>query len=120
MADLLLTAHVVWTVEEDGIRAVGLAESEEPEDGYLLIQAGPGAGAAEIYLEINDEIFGAEGALDRVAFAPGRLSVTLRPEMAGRFGMVRQVELRLPAATPGLQPALDLLRAILPAALVEG
>ena len=120
MADLQLTAHVVWTVEEDGTRAVGLAESDEPEDGYLLIQAEPGAGAAEIYVEVNDEIFGAEGALERVTFAPGRMVVRLRPDLAGRFGMLREVEVGLPAATPGLDAALALLRALLPAELVEG
>ena len=45
-------------------RAAGFATSEDPEDGYVLFEGLAGGDPAKLYVEVSDEIFGAEGAME--------------------------------------------------------
>lgn len=118
MADLELTARVAWIDGDEAERAIGFAASDAPEEGYVLVQAAPGAGPEAIYLEVSDEIFADEGALERVSFAEREILLTIRADRASRFGMTRTVLIRLPKAAPEVHAAAEALRALLPHSLI--
>jgi len=120
MADLELTARVAWQDGEGEERAIGFAVSDEPEEGYVLFQASSGAGPEAVYLEVSDEIFSDEGALERVEFAEREILLTIRADRASRFGMMRTVRIKLPKNETEVHAAAGALRALLPEVLIGG
>lgn len=110
MADIEIRAQAFWTHSEGADRAAGFAVSEDPEDGYVLFEGVAGGDPAGLYVEVSDEIFGAEGAMDSVTFTDRGFVLLLKPAMAKKFGMVREVAVFVDPADADGQAALSVLR----------
>lgn len=113
MADIEIRALAFWTHAEGRERAAGFATSEDPEDGYVLFEGEVGHPRDAIYVEVSDEIFGAEGGIDSVAFAPDGFTLRLKPSMAAKFGMVQEVKVLVEPKDDDGQHALKVLRELL-------
>ncbi|MBD3765399.1 MAG: hypothetical protein IE927_11925 [Rhodobacterales bacterium] len=108
-ADIELTARQVQRIDEDGLLTLVFAASDDPEDGYVLIQWEPARPEVAPWVEVSDEIFGAQDAIEALQVGPASFALTIRPALVSRFGMVGTVEVRVPAATPGGAEALTAL-----------
>lgn len=113
MADIEIRAEAFWTDTDGGTIAVGFATSEDPDDGYVLFEGTPGAARNSIYVEVSDEIFGSDDAIETIAFADTGFTLTLTPRSASKFGMVREVEVRVTADDADGQKAIAALRTLL-------
>jgi hypothetical protein len=113
MADIKIKARAFWTDIENGTTAVGFAASENPDDGYVLFEGIPGATIKTIYVEISDEIFGADNAIETVVFSDAGFTLTLTPRAARRFGMVREVEVHVAANDTDGQSTIAALKILL-------
>ncbi len=113
MADIEIKAQAFWTDTADGTTAVGFATSEDPEDGYVLFEGTPGAPVKTVYVEVSDEIFGSDDAIETVAFTDTGFTLTLTARAASKFGMVQAVEVRVAADDTDGQTALAALKALL-------
>jgi hypothetical protein len=111
MADITVKAAYGSVVEDEGQLFIGFAEGEDEADGYVLFRQ-PLAGGP-VWFEVNDESFGAEGAVDRVTASPKGLEITLRPAMAATFGWAGSVAVRVGPACEDGAPALEALRGML-------
>lgn len=118
MTDITLDAAYASVVEdtEEGQLFVGFAEGEDESEAYVLFRQPLGGGP--VWFELGDESFGAEDAVEGAILSPGRLSITLRAELAARFGYARRVEIGL-AACEDLAEALVALRGMLGSSLRE-
>lgn len=113
MADIEIRAQAFWTDTEGGTIAVGFATSEDPDDGYVLFEGTPGAAAKTIYVEVSDEIFGSDDAIETVAFSDTGFTLTLTPRAASKFGMVREVEVHVAPDDASGASAVTALKALL-------
>lgn len=113
MADIEIRALAFWTHVEGRERAAGFAASEDPEDGYVLFEGEVGQPRDAIYIEVSDEIFGAEGGLEDVTFGPDGFVLTLKETMAAKFGMVRVVKVAVEPLDADGQHAIKVLRELL-------
>jgi hypothetical protein len=113
MADIVVKAAYASVVEDDeeGMLFVGFAEGEAEDEAYALFRQ-PLAGGP-VWFEVTDESFGAEEALVSVVSGPKGLDITLRPELAGRFGWAQSVAIRIPLACEGRDEALAALASML-------
>lgn len=116
MADIEFKARAFWTDTADGTLAAGFAATEDPEDGYVLFEGPSGAPLAKVYTEVSDEIFGAEGAIETLTITETGFHLTLTAKMAAKFGMVRDVLVKVDADDTDGQAALGVLRQLVPAA----
>ena len=66
-----------------------------------------------IYVEVSDEIFGAEGGIETVTFAPDGFTLALKESLAHKFGMVREVKVLVEPMDDDGQNALKVLRELL-------
>lgn len=113
MADIEIRALAFWTHAEGRERAAGFATSEDPEDGYVLFEGEVGQPRDAIYVEVSDEIFGAEDAIESVTFAADGFTLVLKESIAPKFGMVREVHVLVePLDTDG-QHAIKVLKELL-------
>ena len=119
MADIEIKARAFWTDATDREHAVGFAASEDPDDGYVLFEGKPGA-AAGPFIEVSDEIFGAQEAVERVVFDALGFTLMIRATAAAKLGMVRAVRVFVEPEDADGQVALGLLRKLLAAGLQEG
>lgn len=117
MADIEIRAQAFWADTEGTETAVGFAESEDTDDGYVLFEGVPGD-AAGLYVEISDEIFGAKDALERVVFSDAGFLLTVKADMMAKLGMVRDVQVFIDAGDADGQAALAALKGLLAAALI--
>lgn len=108
-ADIELTARQVQRIADDGLLTLVFSASDDPEDGYVLIQWEPARPEVAPWVEVSDEIFGAQDAIESLRLGPAGFVLAIRPALVSRFGMVGTVEVRLPAATPGAAEALAAL-----------
>ncbi|MES2144730.1 MAG: hypothetical protein V4516_10325 [Pseudomonadota bacterium] len=113
MSELELHAAFGSVHDDDGARVVAFAASDDPEDGYVFVQADITSPAAPLYLEVSDEIFGAFDALEAVHFGDGLIALTIRPAMAMRFGAVSRVLVHWDDATDGGAEAAAALQAMM-------
>lgn len=113
MADIEIRALAFWTHVEGRERAVGFAASEDPEDGYVLFEGELGQPRDALYVEVSDEIFGAEGAVEAVDFATDGFTLRLKPDMAAKFGMVQAVRVLVEPLDADGQHALKILHELL-------
>lgn len=113
MADIEIRAQAFWTDTDDGTTAVGFATSEDPDDGYVLFEGTPGAALKSVYVEVSDEIFGSDDAIETVAFSDAGFTLTLTPRAASKFGMVREVAVHVAPDDAEGQAAVATLRALL-------
>ena len=113
MADIEIRALAFWTHSEGRERAAGFAASEDPEDGYVLFEGEVGHPRDAIYVEVSDEIFGAEGGIEQVTFAPDGFTLALKESLAHKFGMVREVKVLVEPMDDDGQHALKVLRELL-------
>lgn len=112
MADIEIRARAFWTDTEGGEHAVGFAASEDPEDGYVIFEGRPGDRKG-LYLEVSDEIFAAKDAVEAVVFTAERFTLTIRPAMQAKLGMVGEVVVHVAADDADGQAALAVLRGLL-------
>jgi hypothetical protein len=108
MADVVIKAAYATVAEEDGVRFIGFVDDQD--ESYALFSQ-PLAGGP-VWFEVNDEDFGAEDAVSQAIHTAGGLVITLRPELAARFGYATSFDLRLEACA-GAAPALSALAAML-------
>jgi hypothetical protein len=113
MADIVVKAAYASVVEDDeeGMLFVGFAEGEAEDEAYALFRQPLGGGP--VWFEVTDESFGATDALAAVVAGPKGLEITLRPEMAGRFGWAGSVSIRVSAGCEGRDEAFAALAAML-------
>lgn len=112
MADIEIRARAFWTDVEGGDHAVGFAASEDPEDGYVIFEGRPGDRKG-LYLEVSDEIFAAKDAVETVTFSETGFTLTIRPAMAAKLGMVSEVSVLVGAEDGDGQAALAVLKRLL-------
>ena len=112
MADIEIRARAFWTDTEGAEYAVGFAASEDPEDGYVIFEGVPGDRKG-LYLEVSDDIFAAKDAVGDVVFGAAGFTLTIRPEMAAKLGMVNEVVVFVDADDADGQAALAVLRDLL-------
>lgn len=91
MADITVKAAYATVADEDGFRFVGFVDALD--ESYALFRQPLSGGP--LWFEVNDEDFGAEDAIRTAAVVADRLEITLRPELAGRFGYAGSVAIRL-------------------------
>jgi hypothetical protein len=108
--DLTMKAAFASVEEDDGVRVVAFAVSNDPEDGYVFVQQDMADPAAPLYLEVSDEIFGAYDALESVDFGAGAVTLTIRPALVMRFGAVARVVVQTDAQTQGAEEAIAALK----------
>ena len=113
MSDLALFAAFGSVTEDDGVRVVAFAASEDPEDGYVFVQQDMADPTAPLYLEVSDEIFGGHDALQGSVFGEGLITLEIRPDMVMRFGAIDRVQIHLDAGTEGGAEAMAALRVML-------
>lgn len=113
MSDLELHAAFGSVSDDDGARVVAFSASDDPEDGYVFVQQDLTDPAAPLYLEVSDEIFGDYDALAASVITDALITLTIRPDMAMRFGAVDRVLIHVDAATEGGAEAMAALRAML-------
>lgn len=111
MADIEIRARAFWVDTGGGEHAVGFAASEDPEDGYVVFEGRPGDRAG-LYLEVSDEIFGGKDAVERVEFTEAGFTVTIRPAMRAKLGMVDAVAVSVAGEDADGQAALAVLRGL--------
>ncbi len=112
MADIEIRARAFWTDVEGAEHAVGFAASEDPEDGYVILEGRPGDRKG-LYLEVSDEIFAAKDAVEAVEFTDTGFTLAIRPAMAAKLGMVSAVVVFVGADDADGQAALAVLKALL-------
>lgn len=113
MADITIRAAYASVVEDEdeGFLFVGFAEGEAEDEGYALFRQPLSGGP--VWFEVTDESFGAEDALDRVQPGPKGLEITLKPQMAQRFGWASTVAVRAAPGIEGRDEAFAALAAML-------
>ncbi len=107
MADITIRAAYGSVVEDEGQLFVGFAEGEDEAEGYVLFRQALGGGP--VWVEVNDETFGAEDAVDRLSPGPKGLMIHLKPALAGVFGWATTVEVRI---GPDCEDAAETLAAL--------
>ena len=112
MADLVVKAAYATVADEDGARFIGFVDALD--ESYALFRQPLGGGP--VWVEINDEDFGAEDAIAAIEVRDGSLEIRLRPELAGSFGYATLVAVRLKSCE-GADAALAALSAMLRADL---
>lgn len=107
MADITIKAAYGSVVEDEGFLFIGFAEGEEEEEGYVLfrqpVQGGP------VWFEVNDEGFGADDAVERVVQGPKGIEISLKPDLAPKFGWASSVAVRI---GPGTEDGAEALTAL--------
>lgn len=113
MADIVVKAAYASVVEDDeeGFLFIGFAEGEAEDEAYVLFRQPLGGGP--VWFEVTDENFGAEDALETVIAGPKGLEITLRPELAGRFGWAGSVSVRVGPGCEGRDEAFAALAVML-------
>ena len=76
-------------------------------------------GGGPVWLEVNDEGFGAEDAVERVVAGPKGLEIGLKPGQAAAFGYAASVAVRIGPGCEDAAEALAALRAMLGGVMVE-
>lgn len=112
MADIEIKARAFWIDTEGGSHAAGFAASEDPEDGYVLFEGKPGAALAALYVEVSDDIFASDKAVEQVAFRDDGFTLTLLESAAPKFGMVRVVDVRIEPDDADGQAAITVLKGL--------
>lgn len=109
MADIVVKAAYASVVEDDeeAMLFIGFAEGEAEDEAYALFRQHLAGGP--VWFEVTDENFGATDALASVVAGPKGLEITLRPEMAGRFGWASSVSVRIGPGCEGRDEALAAL-----------
>ena len=111
MADIVVKAAYGSVVEDEGMLFVGFAEGEGEDEPYVLFRQPVGGGP--VWLEVNDEGFGAEDAVERVTEGPKGLEIALMPGKAAAFGYAGSVAVRIGPDCEDAGEALEALRGML-------
>jgi hypothetical protein len=112
MADIEIRARAFWTDVEGAEHAVGFAASEDPEDGYVIFEGRPGDRKG-LYLEVSDDIFAAKDAVEAVVFGSEGFTLTIRPGLRAKLGMVSEVAVLVREDDADGQAALAVLKGLL-------
>jgi hypothetical protein len=111
MADVTVKAAYGSVVEDEGLLFVGFAEGEDEEEGYVLFRQPIGGGP--VWFEVNDESFGAEDAVEKVAAGPKGFEVTIQPEKRAAFGFASTIAVKIGPGCEDAGLALSALRDML-------
>ena len=117
MADIVVKAAYGSVVEDEGMLFVGFAEGDGEDEPYVLFRQPLGGGP--VWLEVNDEGFGAEDAVERVVAGPKGLEIGLKAGKAAAFGYAGSVAVWIGPGCEDAAEALAALRAMLGGAMVE-
>jgi hypothetical protein len=107
MADITINAAYGSVVEEDGYLFVGFAEGEDEDEAYVLFRQ-PLAGGP-VWVEVSDETFGAEDAVQSVVAGPRGFTLTIRPDRIAAFGFAASVAVTIGPECEDAGPALAAL-----------
>ncbi len=112
-ADIEIKAAYASVVEddEDGFLFIGFAEGEEEDEPYVLFRQ-PLTGGP-VWVEVNDETFGAEDAVQSASISPDGLAITIAPDAVAKFGWASAVTIEIGPDCEDAAEALDALRAML-------
>jgi hypothetical protein len=97
--------------DEDGLLFIGFAEGEEEDEPYVLFRQ-PLAGGP-VWFEVSDESFGATDAVQSVAVTPDGLTITIAPDVVGKFGFATVVTVHIGPDCEDAAEVIDALRAML-------
>lgn len=111
MADITVKAAYGSVVEEDGFLFVGFAEEEDEDGAYVLFRQPADGGP--VWLEVTDESFGAEDAVQSVTEGPKGFELTIRPGKVAAFGFASTIAVRIGPGCEDAEPALAALRGML-------
>lgn len=111
MADVTIHAAYASVVEDEDHLFIGFAEGEDEDEPYLLFRQ-PLAGGP-VWVELGDESFGAEDALDSVTLGPKGLDLTLRPAARAALGWAATIAVRIGPECEDADQALAALRTML-------
>lgn len=89
MADIEITAAYASVVEDEGMLFVGFAEGEDADEPYVLFRQAVDGGA--VWFEVSDESFGAEDAIEAVAFHGDRIDIKIAAASVAAFGYLQAV-----------------------------
>ena len=107
MADIVLKAAYGSVVEDEGFLFIGFAEGECEDEPYVLFRQPVGGG--QVWLEVNDESFGAEDAVLGVTEGPKGFEIALAPAKAAAFGYAGSVAVRV---GPGCEDGAEAVAAL--------
>ena len=95
MADIEINAAYGSVVEEDedGLLFIAFAEGEDDDGAYVVFQQPLDGGP--VRLEVNDENFAAEDALESVSLEGDNLLLTISPKKTAKFGFAGTVSVGL-------------------------
>lgn len=95
MADIQINAAYGSVVEEDeeGLLFIAFAEGEDDDGAYVVFQQPLDGGP--VRLEVNDENFAAEDALESVTLDGDTLLLTILPKKTAKFGFAGTVSVGL-------------------------
>ena len=117
MADITIRAAYASVVEDEGLLFIGFAEGEDDDEPYLLFRQ-PLAGGP-VWMEVTDEDFGAEDAVERIEAGPQGLRLTIRKACVPALGYAGQIAVRIGPDCEDAAPALAALRDMLAGVWVE-
>lgn len=111
MADVTIRAAYASVVEDEGMLFIGFAEGEDEDEPYVLFRQPAGGGP--VWMELSDESFGAEDAVERVVEGPKGLTLTVRPAKVAALGWAASVDIRIGPACEDAAEAIAALRGML-------
>lgn len=104
IADITIHAAYGSVVEDDGQVFIGFAAGEDEAEGYVLFRQSIGGGP--LWLEVNDETFGATDGIASVQPIENGILIAIKPEHTARFGWATTVEVRIDVATEDAEATL--------------
>lgn len=109
--DVTIRAAYASVVEDEGTLFIGFAEGEDEEEPYALFRQSTEGGP--VTLELGDEAFSADDAVEAVVEGAKGLTLTLRPTAIAALGWASTVEIRLGPLCEDAGPAVLALRQML-------
>lgn len=92
--DVEITAAYASVVEDEGTLFVGFPEGEDETDPYALFRQDVAGGP--VWFEMDDELFGADDAVERLVWTAKGLTIHLAVQARPRFAHVATIAITLP------------------------
>ncbi|WP_112311570.1 hypothetical protein [Pseudogemmobacter bohemicus] len=108
MSDITVKALYASIVEDEGQLFIGFVEGEDEDEPYVMFRRDAFGGP--VWFEVSDESLGAEEAVESVTRTERGLSILIEPSKAARFGMAREIAVRITPATENGEEAIEALR----------
>ncbi len=108
MSDITVKALYTSVVEDEGQLFIGFVEGEDEDEPYVMFRRDAGGGP--VWFEVSDETLGADDAVESVTRTERGLSILIDPLKASRFGMAREIVVKITGATENGEEAVEALR----------